>query len=115
MDGPSSGAIHLAVDANGNPWVITKHKQIYRRKNGTWTRIPGRATDIAIGHDNVVWILGEPRASEAGHNVFRRTSRQGQRGHWLKIPGIAGVRIGAGSQENAWVVDHSRRVFRFKQ
>ena len=44
--------------SSGNPWVVNGINQIFRRSNGTWLRIPGRAQDIGIGADGSVWIIG---------------------------------------------------------
>lgn len=45
------GAVKLAVDEKGEPWVITSSKKLYKYNSQTekWKGYPGRVTEIAIG------------------------------------------------------------------
>lgn len=55
------GAIHIAVDNSGNPWVVHSDGTIFRRSGNTWTVVPPprgyTARDIAITRGGVVWIV----------------------------------------------------------
>lgn len=50
-------AVRIAVDKDGNPWVVNDAGNIYQRQNGAWNVINGvLARDIDIDHNNNVWI-----------------------------------------------------------
>ena len=53
------GGVRIAVDPNGNPWVVNSTSHIYRRVNNQWgDQLPDRALDIGIGADGSVWMIG---------------------------------------------------------
>jgi Tectonin domain len=55
----AGGVTKIAVDPQGNPWAINSINQIFRLANGTWQGMPNQtATDISIGADGTVYILG---------------------------------------------------------
>ncbi|MCF8246033.1 MAG: hypothetical protein K9J37_04400 [Saprospiraceae bacterium] len=63
------GAVKIAVDGMGMPWVVNNDGQIFKRRlNNTWVEMPGRARDIAIG-GGVAWIIGTD-AYGSGHRVY---------------------------------------------
>jgi hypothetical protein len=70
---PGGGiGVRIAVDRQGNPWIVTKNGEIYKGENNSWTNIPGPlAEDIAIGMDGVVWIMGK-RPVNNGYCVYRK-------------------------------------------
>jgi len=50
--------VRLAIDPQGNPWVINTKNLIYKRdNNGSWDRVRGRATDISIGANGDVFVV----------------------------------------------------------
>ncbi|MEK7802658.1 MAG: PLAT/LH2 domain-containing protein, partial [Pseudomonadota bacterium] len=57
------GAVRIAVDNSGNPWVVNSEGTIFRRVNNAWTIIagPNGATplDIAISNSGEVWIVSD--------------------------------------------------------
>ena len=48
------GAVRIAVDPNGNPWVINNAQQIFYWVNGNWQLEPGSAYDIGVGSNGTV-------------------------------------------------------------
>ncbi len=55
------GAVKIAVDNTGNPWVINSEGTIFQRINNAWTALPGpngaSPLDIAISNSGEVWIV----------------------------------------------------------
>lgn len=66
-DGPQwiaadGGAVRIAVEPSGIPWVVNSFNEIFRRTSdspttGTWEWVRGSAQDIAVGADGSVWPL----------------------------------------------------------
>ncbi len=48
----------IAVDPEGNPWVINKNFAMFRLVNDQWQSIPGQARGIGIGADGSVYHIG---------------------------------------------------------
>ncbi|HZS41804.1 MAG TPA: tectonin domain-containing protein, partial [Polyangia bacterium] len=51
------GAVRIAVDPTGAPWIVNSSHQIFHREVNTWVRFPGEATDVGVGPDGKVWII----------------------------------------------------------
>ena len=55
---PTAGSKRIAVDDNGNAWVVNAQGNIYRFDGvGTFQQIPGAAVDIGAGGGKV-WVIG---------------------------------------------------------
>lgn len=51
-------AVRIAVDPQGNPWVVNDLGVVYRRENNAWKKIDGiLAKGIAIGRDGKVLLI----------------------------------------------------------
>jgi hypothetical protein len=57
---PGTGALRVATDPTGNPWVVDNAQRIYRYVGGSapWQQLPGAALDIGIGANGIVWVVG---------------------------------------------------------
>jgi peptidoglycan hydrolase-like protein with peptidoglycan-binding domain len=69
------GAVRIAVNptSNGNqPWVINDQNQVFRWNWSiqNWDYIPACATDIGIGTDDSVWVIG-CTAIDGGYQIFK--------------------------------------------
>jgi hypothetical protein len=53
-------ATRITVTNDGTPWVIN-NEQIYRLRGRTWQNMPGKATEIGAG-GNEVWAVGQSEA-----------------------------------------------------
>jgi streptogramin lyase len=102
------GAERIAVDPQGNAWVVNSSNTIFRHDGTQWVTVNGTARDIGIGANGHVWVIGV--AAEAGGHVIYRSTDQGA--NWTKIPGSA-VRVSVDPQGNAWVVNNANNIFRF--
>lgn len=101
-------AERIAVDPRGEAWVINSSRQIYRyvTASNSWTLIQGNATDIGIGADGSVWIIGANQA-EGGFDIYKWSGNG-----WNRVQGGA-VRIAVDPRGNAWVVNNTNNVFTF--
>ena len=71
-----------------------------------WRRIAGDASDIGIGADGTVWVLGkDPRPG--GFGIYRWNGTE-----WGRVDGAA-VRIDVGPEGNPWIVNDSHQIYRW--
>ena len=49
------GALRIAVDPAGNPWVVNSTRTVFKRTASGWQVMPGNLLDIAIGADGSIW------------------------------------------------------------
>ena len=98
--------IRIDVDPNGNPWAINNLSNIYKWKNNAWHRMPGRATDIGIGANGDVWVIGTD-VINSNHGIYKWNGTQ-----WVKYPGAA-VRIDVGPNGAPWVVNAAGDIYKF--
>ena len=103
----SGGAVRMDVGPWGTPWVVNESGDIFYRKNKVWKQIPGKATDIGVGADGTVWIIGS-KAVYGGFEIFKWTGTA-----FVKIPGAA-VRIDVDPNGNPWVVNAFGNIYRWK-
>src|SRR5262249_11996337 len=50
-------ATRLAVDRNGNPWLVTRANQLYRCDRDPCELVPLPARDVSIGPENTVVVI----------------------------------------------------------
>ena len=68
--GVDGGAVRIAVQPNGVPWVVNDSGYIFRWDGGNWNVIPGRAKDIDIGSDGSVWAIGTNPVA-GGYGIYK--------------------------------------------
>lgn len=107
--GYEGGAVRISVAPEGLPWVINEAHQIFQMdKSGSWTLLPGRATDIGVGAGGSVWVVGlQGDASDGGKPIFRWSGSE-----WVAIKGSA-ERISVDAKGVAWIINKDHRVFRY--
>jgi hypothetical protein len=90
------GANHIAVDFNGNPWVVNSCGAISRWTGSAWKRLPGLAKDIAIGgpHCNCISI---PLVIGADSSLYQWDWSTNT---WQLIPGSTYSDIASGPSYN---------------
>lgn len=64
------GALRIAVDPDGSPWIIQVGGRIYHWKNDQFMRMPGRARDIAVGAEGSVYAIGYKKFKK-GYGVWK--------------------------------------------
>ena len=100
-------AVRIDVDPKGNAWVVTSGHAIFRYDGQQFVQVPGQAaTDIGIGADGSVWIIGAD-AVGSDHSIYRYVNNA-----WQKMPGAA-VRIDVDFRGNAWVVNSGHQILQW--
>jgi Matrixin len=131
------GAIRIAVDFNGDPWVVNAVGQIFRRVNGAWQHNEqGLAKDIGVGHSNMwdsatepnyPWVVGTNTESSGlpvrngfGTFVWNQQDEIGDapgRSVWHPmnrgaLQGAIAISVGPGAKP--WIVGADGRIYRTK-
>lgn len=68
--GGGGGGVKIAVDQNGDPWVVNDHNLIWMYDGTAWNQEPGLAREIAAGDDGSVYIL-TTQATGGGYQVAK--------------------------------------------
>lgn len=76
-------AIRLVMQRD-TPWVINRQGHIFRRTNGIWELMPGRAFHITVSHRNRVWVIGTASADISGYPIYYWKNNQ-----WMETSGRA--------------------------
>lgn len=90
----------------GNAYVVNKDGRIYNFRNNRWKRLPGKATDIGVGADNTLWVIGKNK-ERSGFGIYKFNHSTNK---WSKIPG-SGVRIDVDKDGNAWVATNKKKIY----
>jgi hypothetical protein len=96
------GAIRIDVDPNGNPWIVSDDGKIFRGAGGGWSEAPGngRAIDITVGADGVVYVLG------TDGRVYKLVDNK-----WVLQAGMHGSSISAGPAGILWKVTNNNEIW----
>ena len=97
----SAGQIYNWV---GNPWVVNSAGQIYNWVGNDWVVHSGAATDIGVGADGSVWIVGTNPVA-GGYGIYTWTGPG-----LVPVPGGAVV-ISVGPSGNPWVVNSAGQIY----
>lgn len=103
--------IRIAVTKEGEPWVVNEKEEIYRRKGGNWEKLPGSATDIGIGGDNVAYVIGTDK-DEDGNGPVKRWYNELY--EWSVTKGKKAVAVDVDPKGAAFVVDSENDIYRQK-
>jgi hypothetical protein len=98
------GAVAIAVDQAGNPWVVNSLHRIYHWNGTGWTLLPGAGTAIGVGANGSVWVVGT-NPVRGGFGLSRWTGTT-----WTSVPGGA-VAIAVDPAGNPWVVNSLHGVY----
>jgi peptidoglycan hydrolase-like protein with peptidoglycan-binding domain len=109
-DAADGGAVRIAVDPSGAPWIVNSQGVIFQRTSnspfsGSWTQQPGLAKDIGIGFDGSVWVIGtNPIGFNFGIYKWNGSNWDGSDG--------SAVRIAVGPEGFPWIVNSQGQIFR---
>jgi hypothetical protein len=100
-------ATRIAVTGGGIPWVVDANGVIWRRSSGnpasgSWTALPGCATDIGAGVEGAIWVIG------CDTGVYKWNSSTS---NWDYANGV-GARIAVARNGVPWVVQSGGEVYR---
>lgn len=73
-----------------------------------WQKVPGKATDIAVGPEGSVWVIGND-SQKGGSSIYKFEPATRT---WSRVAG-SGYRISVDSEGNAWVVNVDGNLYRF--
>jgi len=73
-----------------------------------WQLLDGRASDVGVGADGSVWIIGT-NVQPGGFDIWKRNAAGTG---WTNIPGGA-QRIAVDATGNAWIVNSTQTIFRY--
>jgi hypothetical protein len=96
-------ASRIAVDPNGSAWIIDTSNRILRFNGSGFAAVSGSATDIGIGADGSVWVIGTD-----GYPYYWGK----QYGGFNKFVGL-GVRISVGPDGMPWVITAAGTIFQW--
>ena len=109
---PTPGSNRVAVDGDGNAWVIDGQQQVNRFDGvGQFLKIPGAALDIGAGGGRI-WAIG------TDGNIYPynpHPSRVGNPWDPFAPPAAGCTSIAVDGDGNAWVVDGQKQIYRFTQ
>jgi Tectonin domain len=101
------GAVRIAVDNTGSPWIVNSDGVIFRRQNNAWTPLQGRAKDIGAGADGSIWIIGAGGVP-GGFGIFKWLGTD-----WKEVGGGA-TNISVGPKGMPWIVNNGGVIFEWK-
>jgi hypothetical protein len=106
-----SGASRIAVQADGIPWYVGTNGSIFQGTTNnpatvTWSQRAGCATDIGIGTDGSVWIVGCSPVN-GGYGMFKWTGTTWQG----DVTGGGATRIAVDSTGKPWIVNSHSEIF----
>src|SRR5262249_24596381 len=99
-------AVRVAVDPSGNPWVVNHQGEIYRWAGNHFERVFGAATDIGVGSDGSVYIVGTDGCDGSGCMIYRRDGAQ-----WTAMSST-GISIPTAARNSAWITNRGLEIFR---
>lgn len=96
-------AVRIAVDRDGNPWVVNAAGNLYQRAGGAWRqRAPGgSAKDLGVGSDGSVWITD-------ANQLIRRLDTHTD--SFTTVEGRA-TQISVGPDGRPWVTNEAGGIF----
>ena len=98
--------MRIDVGPDGNPWVVQSTGVIFRYNGASFELMPGLPSDIGIGEDGSVWIIGtNPIGNEYDISYWNGSG-------WTAVPGGA-VRIDVGPDGNPWIVQSTGVIFEY--
>ncbi len=101
-------ATRIAIDNDGNPWIINSEKKIYRLNGSNWEKMPGRAIDIgSSGHR--IWVTGDDKVIyfwDENDNDWEEAMQKNPSniGWWTAITGKA---VSVDYTGHPWMIDQN--------
>lgn len=101
-----SGAVHMALDEQNNPWTVQKNGSMWRWDGERWHSVFTAGKDVANGPDGTIWRLGDTESGDAP--LYRWTGVE-----WTAAyEGGGGVALSVDAQGDPWVTTASGDVYR---
>ncbi|MCB2213457.1 hypothetical protein KQI52_15180 [bacterium] len=103
---PREGWRRIACGKDGDAYAIDRDYKIFRWRNNDWQELAGAATDIAVGADGTVFIIG---SESKGHRIYKWDD-----GAWADFPGSNYKRVAVGPDGNPYVVSQDYKIYRWR-
>jgi hypothetical protein len=101
------GAVRIAVDPKGNPWILNDRNQIFKRELNRWVLMPGSAIDIGIGPEGSVWVIGTDENIMGGGD---KRIYKFMNGNWQVVNG-GGIRISVAPNGQPFIVNNGGQIY----
>ncbi len=98
------GAVSIAIDPAGNPWITNSAHQIFHWSGKAWTGVAGGGTDISVGSDGAVWLIGTNSVA-GGYGIYHRVGNG-----WTAVAGGA-FTIAVDPAGNPWITNSAHQIF----
>lgn len=100
--------IAFNIGKPGSAQIASTSKAPVKTAALSWVKVPGGATDIAVGANGAVWIVGG-NSMKTGNDIYQYIGHN----KWRRMPGAA-TRIAVDPKGNAWIVDKNRKIHRWE-
>jgi hypothetical protein len=102
-------ARRIAVDTAGNPWVTVQDGRIFHWNGSAFIQFYGSGSDIAVGANGTVWVLGGQTVGGCGGDfpIYQLINTT-----WIQRSGCA-KRIAVAPDGSAWVATSAGNIFRW--
>lgn len=100
----SGEGLHLAIQADGKPWVVNNKDEIWRLTDQGFVRVAGAAKDIGISSRGHLWVVGNDR-EPFGFGLHELVER-----HWVKRAG-SGTKVAVGDDGEPWIVNNKDEIY----
>jgi hypothetical protein len=84
--------------------VLNSAHQIFHRSGSSWVHTAGAATDIAVGANGSVWVVGT-NAVPGGYEIYHWTGSG-----WTAVA-VGAVTISVTSNGHPWIIKSSHQIF----
>ena len=102
----SGAAVQIAVDPDGNAWLVNAAGDISKGDGTTWTKMPGQAKEVAVGANGAVWIVGKESVSDSGNGVYRWNATKND---WDLMQGNV-VTLAVAPSGGPWATDRQNKI-----
>ena len=102
-----AAVVATGLGAPGRPGTSTLAQTGTPQAGTAWERMPGAASDIAVGANGAVWVVGATPV-DGGFAIHRWTGAR-----WERVRGGA-VEVAVDPEGRPWVVNDRGAIFRRK-
>jgi hypothetical protein len=98
------GAVAIAVDTKGSPWIVNSSHKISHWTGSKFASVTGTATDISVGANGAVWAVGTVKVT-GGFQVLKWSGTK-----WSVIAGAGAAAIAVDPKGNPYIVTSAHKI-----
>ena len=102
---PRAAAVGITVDPTGNPWIVNTAHHVYHWNGKSWVSYTGAATDIAVGANAAVWIVGANPVGGGNYGIYHWNGSG-----WTPV-GSGAVTIAVNPSGNPWIINSTHHTY----